>query len=120
VTDQLRYPWRCGCGHVNDASSVHCDRCGAEIGPGVEWVGKDKATEGERAAPPQTPPAAPAQPAANPPRAQRVVVVDFDMPFGSLVMFFVKCAFAAIPAGIIISVVYFILSAILLGILRGV
>lgn len=38
-----------------------------------------------------------------------VRVVDFDVPFGSLVGFFLKCVFAAIPAMIIIGMVTFVL-----------
>lgn len=33
-----------------------------------------------------------------------VRVVDFDVPFGSLVGFFLKCVFAAIPAMIVLGI----------------
>jgi len=36
------------------------------------------------------------------PAPQRISVVDFDMPFGRMVIFMIKWAFAAIPALIII------------------
>lgn len=35
----------------------------------------------------------------------RVIVVDLDMPFGSMVGFMVKWAFAAIPALLLVSLV---------------
>ena len=38
---------------------------------------------------------------------QRISVVDFDMPFGRMVVFMIKWAFAAIPAIIIIWAVVF-------------
>jgi hypothetical protein len=44
-----------------------------------------------------------------------VTVVDFDMSFTHLVGFFVKSAFAAIPAAIIIAVVVAIIIAALGG-----
>jgi len=37
---------------------------------------------------------------------QRVVVVDFDMSFDSMVMFMVKAAIAAIPAAIILAIIF--------------
>ncbi len=36
----------------------------------------------------------------------RVKVTDFDMPFGSLVFFLVKFAIAAVPAGLILAMIY--------------
>ena len=47
---------------------------------------------------------------------QRVIVVDFDMSFGQMVMFMVKWAIAAIPAAILLAIigtfVFVLLSAI--------
>jgi hypothetical protein len=43
----------------------------------------------------------------------RVVVVNFDMPFGSMVNFMVKWAFASIPAVIILGIVIAIVILIL-------
>lgn len=40
----------------------------------------------------------------------RVVVTDFDMPFGSMVWFMVKLGVASLPAVIILAVLGFILS----------
>ena len=45
-----------------------------------------------------------------------VVVTDIRMSFGSMVVFMIKWAIAAIPAAIIL----FILGAILMGILAGI
>ena len=57
----------------------------------------------------QTPPPLPT-PRSNETVPQRISVVDFDMPFGRMVIFMVKWAFAAIPALIIIwAVVVFLL-----------
>jgi hypothetical protein len=39
---------------------------------------------------------------------QRISVVDFDMPFGRMVVFMIKWAFAAIPALIVILAVVFV------------
>ncbi|MBS0374919.1 MAG: hypothetical protein JSR73_10070 [Proteobacteria bacterium] len=47
---------------------------------------------------------------------QRVIVVNFDVSFGNLVMLFVKSALAAIPAMIILV----ILGAIAAGVLGGI
>jgi hypothetical protein len=41
----------------------------------------------------------------------RVTVVDFDMSFGHLVRFFIKAAFAAIPAMIIVWLVFVVIAA---------
>lgn len=43
----------------------------------------------------------------------RVVVVDFDMRFSTMVVFMIKMALAAIPAGIILSMAAFIASSAL-------
>lgn len=48
----------------------------------------------------------------------RVVLTDIDVPFGRLVAFFVKAAFAAIPAAIIVWVTLVGLS-VLLGLVFG-
>jgi hypothetical protein len=50
----------------------------------------------------------------------RVVVTDIQMPFGSMVIFMVKWAFAAIPAVLILIAVGFLGSALLAGIAGGV
>ncbi|MFA5902829.1 MAG: hypothetical protein WC836_02770 [Desulfobacula sp.] len=47
---------------------------------------------------------------------QEVVVSDIQMPFGSMVVFMIKWAIAAIPAAIIL----FILGAILTGVFAGI
>lgn len=49
---------------------------------------------------------------------QRVSVIDIDMPFGSMVSFMIKWAFAAIPAFIIIGAAFFMIGMVL-GILFG-
>ncbi len=45
----------------------------------------------------------------NPSVPLRVVITDFDMPFGSLIGFMIKVAIASIPATLILSVIGFII-----------
>jgi len=40
---------------------------------------------------------------------QKVIITDFKMPFFSMVTFMIKWAFAAIPAMIVISIVFAVL-----------
>ena len=49
----------------------------------------------------------------------RVVITDFDMPFGSLIGFMIKVALASIPATIILSVVGFIIFFVFSALLAG-
>lgn len=44
-----------------------------------------------------------------------VRVVGFNMPFLNLVGFFIKCALAAVPAAIIVGVIWAIVAAALFG-----
>ena len=46
---------------------------------------------------------------------QRVVVVDLRIPFVRLVLFFVKAAFAAIPAAIIVGFLLMLITALFAG-----
>lgn len=48
----------------------------------------------------------------------QVKIIDFDMPFGSMVSFMVKWAIASIPAFIILFIIGFITSSVLFGILK--
>ena len=50
----------------------------------------------------------------------RVTVVDVDMPFWSMVAFMLKWTIAAIPALVILGVLFAVLSAILAVLLAGV
>ena len=52
------------------------------------------------------------------PAAVRVDVVDFDIPFLSMVWLFFKAALAAIPAAILIAVAWFVFFAAIGGTLR--
>ena len=47
---------------------------------------------------------------------QRLVIVDLRIPFVRLVLFFVKAAFAAIPAAIIVGFVLTLIAAIIASI----
>jgi hypothetical protein len=51
--------------------------------------------------------------------AQRVVVVDLDMPFGSMVSFIFKWTLASIPALLAIGAIAFFLMAALASFGRG-
>lgn len=42
----------------------------------------------------------------------KVTVVDFDMRFSSMVVFMIKAALAAIPAGIILAMIFVIASSV--------
>lgn len=53
---------------------------------------------------------------APPAAPQRVTVTDIDMPFGSMVVFMLKWALAAIPAGLILLFVIFMFSAAFSGV----
>ena len=46
---------------------------------------------------------------------QRIVVVDLRIPFVRLVLFFVKAAFAAIPAAIIVGFLLMLVTALFAG-----
>jgi hypothetical protein len=51
--------------------------------------------------------------------SHRVTVADIDVPFTRLVAFFVKVAFAAIPAAIIVAIVLRIVALVLAEVLLG-
>ncbi len=51
--------------------------------------------------------------------AQRVTVTDIDMPFGSMVVFMLKWALAAIPAVLILAFLGAVLSAVVAGMFGG-
>lgn len=50
---------------------------------------------------------------------REVVVRDIEMPFGSMVRFMIKAAFAAIPAAIAIGVLSGLIAAVVLAFLGG-
>ena len=49
-----------------------------------------------------------------------VTIADIRIPFWRLVVFFVKCSIAAIPAAIILGLIYAVLGAVILGILTAI
>lgn len=49
----------------------------------------------------------------------RVTVVDIDMPFGSMFIFMLKWAFAAIPAMMVLAVLGFFVSAVFAALMVG-
>jgi hypothetical protein len=53
------------------------------------------------------------------PLPNRVTVVDFDMPFGSMIVFMLKWALASVPALIILIVIGVVSFAILSGLIYG-
>jgi hypothetical protein len=48
--------------------------------------------------------------------SREVIVTDIRMPFWSMVWFMVKLAIAAIPAGIILVIIYLLVAGLLAGI----
>ena len=50
--------------------------------------------------------------------SQRVVITDIDMTIGTMCRFMVKWAIAAIPASIILAVIWLIVAAVCLGLYR--
>jgi len=50
---------------------------------------------------------------------QEVVVVDFKMSFGSMIIFMVKWVIAAIPAMIVVFIILLIFLSILRGMMGG-
>jgi hypothetical protein len=55
----------------------------------------------------------------NEPGTGRVVVTDIQMPFGSMIVFMVKWAIAAIPAMLILFLTGVIFTAMFAGIVKG-
>jgi hypothetical protein len=53
------------------------------------------------------------------PEPTPIVVTDLRIPFSRLVMFFVKVALAAVPAAIIVAIIFMVLGAILAAALGG-
>ena len=49
----------------------------------------------------------------------RVTISDIDIPFGRLVVIFIKWSLAAIPAAIIVSIILSLLMAVLAGLFGG-
>jgi hypothetical protein len=46
-----------------------------------------------------------------------ISIVDIRIPFWRLVAFFVKAAIAAIPAAIIVAIIYFLIAGLLIAVL---
>lgn len=51
---------------------------------------------------------------------QRTVLTDIDIPFGRLIGILIKWGLAAIPAAIIVSIIFGIVMAIIFGILGAI
>lgn len=118
--------FECVCGKQLRASdknagrSFHCPSCGTDvIVPAPDGVDLGIATDfgpppPAKEASPYQPPSAPIDPSradySTP--AQRVIVTDFDMPFGSMVLFIIKWVLASIPAMLIL----WLLMVVLLGV----
>lgn len=54
------------------------------------------------------------------PAPLEVRVVGFNMPFFNLVGFFIKAAIAAVPAAIIVAIIWLVLAAIFFGGIAGI
>lgn len=85
---------RCpNCDYENVTGAAHCNKCGGAV--------------------PSAPP--PGRPAFLKPERVRVVVTDVELPFGSMVTLLVKLALAAIPAAIIVALVWLFIAAAFAG-----
>jgi hypothetical protein len=91
------------CKTLNQAGAMYCVECGAKL------IAPPAAIPAPAPVVSLTPaPAVSSGPA-------RVIVVDFDMTFGSMVLFMVKWTLAAIPAMIILFFLFAVVSAIFGG-----
>ncbi len=108
---------------------MQCSKCKKEIS-GLEWnerpekICRSCAGVAE-AGPSQSQPSLITTPESHSPISNpqpvmgQVKIIDFDMPFGSMVSFMIKWAIASIPAFIILFILWFIVSTVLLGIFKG-
>ena len=51
---------------------------------------------------------------------ERVIITDVDIPFGTLVVLFIKFGLAAIPAAIVVSIIMSIVMMLFAGLFGGV
>jgi hypothetical protein len=87
-----------------------CPRCNQPVSRGAKCPGCGA----------QEPAAQPAGPQATAvPVAGGVKIVDFDIPFGSLVVFLIKFAFAAIPAAIVVAILWGVGALVIAALLAG-
>jgi hypothetical protein len=54
----------------------------------------------------------------NEEESREVIVTDIRMPFWSMVWFMVKLSIAAIPAGIILAVIYFLFASVVVTLIH--
>lgn len=80
------------CNHLNPPGSADCEKCGSPL-RGSPVVA---AAAGEI----------------------RVIVTDFDMPFWSMAGFIIKWAFAAIPAGFVLGILWWVVTTFLTVVMR--
>ncbi len=106
------------CPHCGQSLELDDQHAGREIQ--CPACGRYIKSPGQPSGPPTPPPspatsAPPTYPKQAPVPPQRVHVIDFEMPFGSMVMFMIKWALAAIPAMIILCLVYMLIVGTLIG-----
>src|SRR5262245_11201166 len=92
------------CGKYSVPGPANCEQCGTSL-RGAARVEVDQSTATTGASPAGVVPV----------NISRVVVTDFDMPFGSMVMFMAKWALASIPAFLVLFVLGMILFSVLTG-----
>jgi uncharacterized membrane protein YvbJ len=104
----------------NQDSSRHCLQCGAKFPSNSATAASSPARQVSAKS------RVPIQPVTGENRTQnatattsRVIITDFEMPFGSMVRFLVKLALASIPAMLILFLILGIISAIFGGIFAG-
>jgi hypothetical protein len=93
------------CGKYTQPGPAACDHCGASLrgAPRVEVALSGSPEAGGLPIPVVV-------------ATNRVVVADFDMPFGSMVGFMVKWAIASIPAFIILFLLGMVVTALFAGV----
>lgn len=87
------------CGLTNPPDAIKCD-CGFNFKTGAVYIPKS------------------GSPSHHAP--DEVRIKDITMPFGSMIVFMVKWAIAAIPAMIILVVIYAVGAALVSGVLSGI
>lgn len=116
------------CKALNMSSALYCVVCGSSLKnarlsePGLQSPSRSTSSQTPSAAVVPTPSASAGAGITYKTYAgtSDVVIVDFNMPFVSMVTFLVKLALAAIPAAIILSVIYIAIMAVFGGIFTAI
>jgi|GEM_PF-1525389 len=94
------------CGAANPDGENYCGTCGAPLAKPQSNAADSYLPIAEQYPKNTAPQHRSIQQPDRIPERTRVVIADFDMPFGSLVNFMVKVALASIPASIVVAIIY--------------